>query len=122
MQINGVGWLEHDFIDIHKLKRSLAETTDNGKTFFGDDVASKPKAVITIETHKLTVIRALHQPINVWCEQCAVEVEMTTPEQAADLLGITPREVYRSVENGKLHFVETIAGELFICCRSFASG
>jgi len=42
---------------------------------------------------------------------------MAPPEQAAALLGITPREVYRRVEKGALHFMETDAGTLLICCR-----
>jgi hypothetical protein len=42
---------------------------------------------------------------------------MAPPEQAAALLSLTPREVYRRVESGALHFMETEGGKLQICCR-----
>jgi hypothetical protein len=45
-------------------------------------------------------------------------IPMFTPERAAVLINRTPREIYRSVENGELHFVETDEGELFVCCCS----
>lgn len=78
-------------------------------------VASKPKTVITIEMHQLMIVRPLNQPIKIWCKECNAEVEMTTPEQVAILLCTTPREIYRRIENGTLHFIETDEGEVFIC-------
>ena len=77
---------------------------------------SKPQTVITIETHRLIVARPLNQPIRLWCKECDANVEMTTPEQVAVLLGTKPREIYRRIENGSLHFIETDEGELFVCC------
>jgi hypothetical protein len=41
-----------------------------------------------------------------------------TPERAAEILKIKPRTIYRHVERDELHFVETGAGELLICCSS----
>lgn len=79
--------------------------------------SSKPQTVITIETHRLTVARPLNQPIEVWCKDCCATVEMTTPEQVAVLLSTTPREIYRRIEKGALHFIETDEGELFVCCQ-----
>ena len=78
-------------------------------------MANKPKAVITVETHKLTIVRQLHEPIFLWCEQCAAQVEMIAPEFAATILGVKVREIYRRIEQGKLHFFETETGEVFIC-------
>ncbi len=77
---------------------------------------SKHQTIITIETHRLIVARPLNQPINAWCKDCRAEVKMTTPEQVAILLSTTPREIYRRIENGSLHFIETDEGELFVCC------
>jgi hypothetical protein len=42
---------------------------------------------------------------------------MVSPETAAALLGITPREVYRRVETGAIHFIEIEGVKLLICCR-----
>jgi hypothetical protein len=43
---------------------------------------------------------------------------MVAPEGAAEMAHASTREVYRRVESGKLHFVETTTGDLFICCPS----
>ncbi len=76
------------------------------------------RSVVAIETHKLTVIRPLREPITAWCEQCARSVAMATPETAARLTAITTREVYRRIEDGSLHFIETENGSLLVCCRN----
>lgn len=77
---------------------------------------AKQKKVITIETFERTVIRQTSNQIqNLWCEFCQAEVEMTTPELAANILGVTVREIYRRIEQGKLHFIEMKPSEVFIC-------
>ena len=73
--------------------------------------------MITSETHQLTIIHQQAKCVRAWCDGCEALSEMAPPEQAAALLGITPREVYRRVEKGALHFMETDAGTLLICCR-----
>lgn len=78
--------------------------------------STKLKKVITIESFQRTVIRQnFNQTQNLWCEFCQAEVEMTAPELAATILGVTVREIYRRIENGDLHFVEMETGEIFIC-------
>jgi predicted site-specific integrase-resolvase len=42
-------------------------------------------------------------------------VEIITPEQAATLLQVTPRVVYRWVEAQLLHFTEESDGRVLIC-------
>ena len=44
---------------------------------------------------------------------------MTVPKIAATILGTTEREIYRRVEQGNLHFIETETGEIFICLNLF---
>ena len=77
----------------------------------------KERTVITTETHQVTIIHPRTRLVRAWCDRCEAHSEMAAPEKAAALLGITPREVYRRVENGALHFIETEAGKLLICCR-----
>jgi len=80
---------------------------------------AKRKKVITIETFQRTVIRQNLTPTqNLWCEFCQAEVEMTTPELAATILDSRVREIYRRIEQGDLHFFETVTGEVFICKNS----
>jgi aerobic-type carbon monoxide dehydrogenase small subunit (CoxS/CutS family) len=80
---------------------------------------AKRKKVITIETFQRTVIRQAPNKTQIlWCEFCQAEVEMTAPELAATILGVKVREIYRRIEQGKLHFFEMETGEVFICQRS----
>lgn len=81
-------------------------------------MGGKRTTVITIEMHRLTVVRPRRPSVLAWCERCGRQVRMVTPEQAAALAGTRPRAIYRRVESGDLHFVETGAGALLICSAS----
>jgi len=43
---------------------------------------------------------------------------MFTPGQTALISGLTAREVYRRVEAGEVHFIETIEGLVLVCFDS----
>jgi len=43
---------------------------------------------------------------------------MVTPEEAACFSGVSVREIYRRVEGGRVHFIETSEGQLYICTNS----
>lgn len=45
---------------------------------------------------------------------------MVTPEDAAAMVGIQTRVIYRWVEESKVHFVESDKGEIFVCFNSVA--
>ena len=79
------------------------------------------KRTIRVETRSLSVIRSAQSAIDLWCDECAAVVAMGTPERAAQLLGTTPREIYRRIENGELHFAESEGGLLLVCLDSFKS-
>jgi hypothetical protein len=72
---------------------------------------------ITVETERLLVISQSRSLYSL-CPACGDEVRMVTVEQAAALSRITWREIYRQVEAGKLHFIETNGGSLLICLHS----
>lgn len=72
---------------------------------------------ITVETRRL-VIRRSTNPAAVSCIECSSPVQLITPEEAAVLASVSTRTVYRRVERGQLHFVETEAGGLLICPNS----
>ncbi len=80
-------------------------------------MSDKRKTVVSIETRQLTVIRARRPVVLAWCERCSAQVRMVTPEQAAAFAGTRPRAIYRRVESGGLHFIETGEG-LLICAGS----
>lgn len=75
---------------------------------------------VTMQTRQVTTVRwRSHRPV-VLCKQCAGEAHMVTPGEAAVLAQTTARHIFRRVEAGEVHFLETADGELLICCNSLA--
>jgi predicted DNA-binding transcriptional regulator AlpA len=67
---------------------------------------------ITVETRQITIIRRRQKTVCVWCAACAEEVEMVTPEQVAEVTGLSMRAIYQQVEQGRFHFIETAEGQM----------
>ncbi len=82
-------------------------------------MTKKEKTVITIETRQRILIRQNRRSIFVWCGQCAAESLMVSTNEAATLVNTTARDVFRRVDAGNVHFLETEGGTLLICCKSF---
>jgi len=78
----------------------------------------KKRTETIIETHQVQIVRRRKRGTEVWCEACAAAVSMLAPESAAELAGVSQRTIYRRVEAGELHFVETPEGALLICSNS----
>ncbi len=74
---------------------------------------------ITVSTDEFLVIRRPRNRAFAWCEQCAGRTPVASPEDAARVAGVSARTVYRWIEGGKVHFIETHAG-LLICLDSLA--
>jgi hypothetical protein len=72
-----------------------------------------------IETHEVWIIRRSHTKETKLCKECADQAPMLTPEEVAELSGISVRAVYRQVEAGNVHFSEAAGGSLLLCCASF---
>ncbi|HZM86922.1 MAG TPA: hypothetical protein VFF31_10390 [Blastocatellia bacterium] len=72
---------------------------------------------ITIQTERLLVMnqgRSLYS----MCSTCGDEVRMVTIDQAATLARLSSLEIYREVEAGVLHFIETAEGSVLVCFNS----
>ncbi len=52
------------------------------------------------------------------CTSCGSRVSMLTPTAAAGALQVSVRTIYRWAEERRLHFIESPAGELYLCARS----
>jgi hypothetical protein len=74
--------------------------------------------VITIETERTLVIRKRGSSAVAWCGACREKVQMVTPAEAAIRAAVTTRTIYRRVESGTLHFIETGDGSVLICSNS----
>jgi hypothetical protein len=76
----------------------------------------KQKTKIEIEVSE-TVAYAKHaESFEAFCPECKSLVKMCAPQMAAVLKKSTEREIYRLVETGKVHFVET--DRVLICLKS----
>lgn len=76
----------------------------------------KQKTEIEIELSETVVYRGRGEKFEAFCPECKAPVEMATPQIASVLTHTTEREIYRLVETGKIHFVET--DRLILCLRS----
>jgi hypothetical protein len=84
-----------------------------------DSIAGmKRKATITVETERLLIIQRSHQPINLWCRECASEVTMLGLNEAAALAGLSHRAIFQLAESHRVHFIETAAGKALFCVES----
>ncbi len=72
---------------------------------------------ITIQTERLLVMSSSKSLYSL-CSACGDEVRMVTIDQAATLARLSSREIYREVEAGMLHFMETTEGSVLICFNS----
>jgi len=73
-------------------------------------------AEVTIETEENILLRpvANGRALPMSCPNCRREVEMVTPEHAAQIAGVTQRTIYRWVDAATVHFVED-RGSVLIC-------
>jgi hypothetical protein len=53
-----------------------------------------------------------------WCHTCGTASQMLTPNVAALISGIHLRTLFRWIESGTIHFVETPEGNVFLCLDS----
>lgn len=88
----------------------------------GDDAAEgtliRRRVEITVEREIVSVEYLPPANIRGWCQQCGKEVLMLTAEAAAAAHGTSTREIYRRLDDGKLHFQESPGGTVFICSES----
>jgi RNA polymerase sigma factor (sigma-70 family) len=81
-------------------------------------MSNKNKTEITIETHRTFIVRRRPNLIQAWCAGCDANISFASPEDAAQLVGSSAREIYRAIEAGQLHFIETGDRLLRVCLDS----
>lgn len=72
----------------------------------------------TIEQSETYAVRRTVHVTAAWCEACGRDVEMSTPDAATGLLGISTRRIYAGIENGTAHFRELDDGGVLVCLPS----
>ena len=76
---------------------------------------------ITIESHRLLIVRRRPAAVRAWCEGCLAEVTMIAPSAAAAAAGVSSRTIYRWIEEARIHFREDFGGLLFVCAGSLSA-
>ncbi|MEQ1606601.1 MAG: hypothetical protein ABL999_17205 [Pyrinomonadaceae bacterium] len=73
---------------------------------------------LSVEKCETYTIRRTRTTVTRWCGVCESQVEMSKPEDAARITGVTTRRIYSGIEAGNTHFAESADGSLMICLRS----
>ena len=73
---------------------------------------------ITVERQRILLVKRRQPAATVWCETCAGRPQMLTLDEAARLLGVSERDIFRRVEARQVHFTETAGGRLYVCGSS----
>ena len=81
-------------------------------------MSKRKRTVVTVEIEQALFVKPRPLSGRVWCAACGAEVPAVAPDEAAAMSSNTARTVYRWVEEGKVHFMETPAGELRLCLPS----
>ena len=77
------------------------------------------KTEIEIELNETVAYSRRSERFETFCPNCKALVEMATPPIAAVLTHTTEREIYRLVETGSVHFIET--DRVLICLNSLSA-
>ncbi len=82
-------------------------------------MANAKKISIVTESYEVVVIRTRSGPqLSGNCEQCGTEVKMHTLNDAVSQFGTSDLQIFRLVQSGKLHYIETANRHLLICRNS----
>lgn len=68
---------------------------------------------ILVKTKRRFVVGSVENDELVQCPQCVEP--MISAHASANLFGVSSREIYRLVEAGAIHFVETENNQMFVC-------
>lgn len=79
----------------------------------------KQKTEIEIEVKETIAYFRRSERHEAFCPECESVVEMSTPQVAAILTEFTEREIFRFIETGKVHFVET--ERVLVCLNSLTA-
>jgi excisionase family DNA binding protein len=81
-------------------------------------VETRKRTIITSETHEVLIVRRPHaSAIPLWCSDCAEQVEMLTPEEAAAVANVSTRKIYAWIESQRIHHLELPTEDVLICMR-----
>lgn len=77
------------------------------------------KTEIEFELSETIAYSRRGERLEAFCPQCEKFVEMATPQIAAILVQSNEREIFRRIETGEVHFIET--DRVLVCLNSFTN-
>jgi hypothetical protein len=78
----------------------------------------KRRLKMTITNTRLQTVVSAGEPLRVLCPVCAHEVEMLSNVQAVGILGVTYQTLCQLVAVGRVHSVQTVSGNIWVCKES----
>ena len=78
----------------------------------------KKRTEITVELEQMMIVKRREGAVCDWCPDCQRDVVMLTPDEAASLTPASTRALYRLIDVGRIHFIETQAGLIRLCFPS----
>ena len=73
---------------------------------------------IVVEREQILVIRKLDNAEPQYCTQCGDQAQMMSVDEAAAIVRVSARAIYRRVEAQHAHFTETPDDKLLVCLNS----
>lgn len=77
------------------------------------------KTEIEFEINETIAYSRRGERVEAFCPHCERLVEMATPQIAAIITQSTERELFRQIESGEVHFIET--DRVLVCLDSLAN-
>jgi hypothetical protein len=78
----------------------------------------KQRAEITFEQEETVILRQGDSNLLDFCPRCQTTVRLLTPEVMVVLVAVSEREVFRLIESGQIHFIET--KRIYVCLGCYA--
>lgn len=78
----------------------------------------RKRTTILIEEERFLKITLRSRGSLAWCKECGEQVKIVTPEEAAEIVLVTPRAIYDLIEREAVHVLEFDDGWLAICLES----
>jgi hypothetical protein len=72
------------------------------------------------EQHEVWRVRHANDLESMPCPRCAEDSPMIAAEKLAEALGESPRNIYKRIDEGSVHFVETEKMHVLVCLTSFS--
>ena len=73
-----------------------------------------------IETRQIALVVDSASESGSPCEICGSDSRLVSPLLAAQILRTDTRAIYRLIELGGIHFIETVEKQIFVCLASLA--